>query len=291
MLSTFDRLFRFSGVVKVAVVLAIAAACSVSAKNKLVVAVSFAPYAKVVDAIGGEEVEVVTLLPPGSDIRYYKPKPQEIKAFSRADVYFTDGSGVDRAWFSRFRQVKKTIAVVDISENIVWRNGADGRPDPYIWNSPKQMAAICANVRMALSELRPEKDRSFVINLSLFLRRLNSVNDELKRAVLKLPKENKKVLVTRPRFGYMAHDYGFQQIPVEVSGNGPKDIKKLVEAGRKHGTQLVFVSPLFGKKSAEALEKELGAKVVIVDPISYNFLNELTSVTNAFRDMRTLKKK
>lgn len=286
MMPVFDRLFRLSGIVKVAVVLAIVAACSASAKNKLVVAVSYAPYAKVVDAIGGDEVEVVTLLPPGSDLRNYKPKPQEIKEFSRADVYFTDGSGVDRAWFSRFRQVKKSIAVVDISENIAWRNGADGRIDPYIWNSPKRVSTICANVRMALSELRPEKDRSFVVNLSLFLRRLNRVNDDLRKSVLRLPKENRKVLVTRSRFGYMAYDYDFQQIPLEVSGNGPKDIKKLVEAGRKHDVRLVIVSPQFGKQSAEALEKELGAKVVIVDAVSYNFLNEMTSVTNAFRDIR-----
>ena len=86
----------------------------------ITVAVSLQPYATIVKMVGGARVNIVTLLPPEADPHNYEPKPAIIKAFSLAQVYFTDGSGLDKAWMPRFLGANKKVEVVDISENIKW---------------------------------------------------------------------------------------------------------------------------------------------------------------------------
>ena len=61
-------------------------------EDRITVAVSLQPYATLVKMLGGDRVNVVTLLPPGADPHNFEPKPAVIKAFSVAQVYFTDGS-------------------------------------------------------------------------------------------------------------------------------------------------------------------------------------------------------
>jgi ABC-type metal ion transport system, periplasmic component/surface adhesin len=87
----------------------------------ITVAVSLQPYATIVKMVGGSRVNVVTLLPPEADPHNYEPKPAIIKAFSLAQIYFTDGSGLDKAWMPRFFGGRnKNVEVVDISKNINW---------------------------------------------------------------------------------------------------------------------------------------------------------------------------
>ena len=289
----FEKLSRFSLALKLAVVMSIVFAGSVVARDKIVIAVSFAPYANMVQAIGGDEVEVVTLLPPGTDMRYYKPQPKEIKEFSLADVYLTDGSGVDRAWLPRFKQVKQTIKIVDISEGIVWLAGEGNEPNPYLWLSPKQMAKISTNIRVVLSKLRPERDSYFVAKHVFFLRKLNQVDDELEAAVRRLPKDARTFIATRPLFTYLAQDYDLQPQVVEVSGKvaKSKDVKKIVELGRKIGAKMVFVPPQFDKLAVESFKRDFGAKVVEVNFLTYDFLDNAKSMANVINEIAAALRK
>ena len=289
----FEKLSRLSGALKLAVVISIVFAGSVVAKDKIVIAVSFAPYANMVQAIGGDEVEVVTLLPPGTDLRYYTPKSREIKDFSLADVYLTDGSGVDRAWLPHFKQVKQTIKIIDISEGIVWLAGEGKDPNPYLWLSPKQMAKVSTNIRVVLSKLRPEKDSYFVAKHVLFLRHLNQVDDELDAAVRKLPMKARKFIATRPLFAYLAQDYDLQQQVVEISGKvaKSKDVKKVVEMARSTETKMVFVPPQFDKLAVESFKRDFGAKVVEVNFLAYDFLDNAKSMTRVINEIATALQK
>lgn len=287
MLTIFEKMFRLSSIAKVAIVLIFVMACSVMAKDKLVIAVSFAPYAYLIDVIGGDKVEVITLLPPGADLRTYKPKTQELKEFSRAEVYFTDGSGADKAWLSYFRQVKQSVKIVDISEKVEWLSGKNQTLDPSVWTSVERMNLISMNVRDALSRLRPEDDRYFTVNYSYLLYRANRVGDNLKRAVFRLPQNSKNFVTTSPLFSYLAHDYKLQQLHVGVSGNDPKskELKKIVEEGQKNKSLLVFVPPQFSEKAKETIAKGLGAKVLALDPLKYNYLENVKAITNTVNEI------
>ena len=100
-------------------------ACAVFlfAEPKLSVAVTLAPYAKIVQEIAGEKVSVVTLVPPNANPHTFEPKPNSLRAFSKATLYLSDGSGLDKAWRPRFQGVNPNIRIVDVSQGVSWMKG------------------------------------------------------------------------------------------------------------------------------------------------------------------------
>jgi zinc transport system substrate-binding protein len=282
----FKNVFRVPGAAKVVLAISIMATCVVAASDKLVVAVSYAPYARIVNAVGGEMVEVVTMLPPGTDLATYVPKAEELMEFSRADVYFTDASGADAAWLPRFKQLKNSIEIVDVSKSVSWRS-LDGKYDPNIWVSPRQMSKIASNVNTALTKYFPEKNEYFVVKLSIILQQMNRVDDNLKRSVLLLPEDLRVAIVPRPLYGYLTQDYKLKQVSVDISGNDPtpKEVERIIEEGRKNKARLVFVTPRFSQESIQKIKKELNAKVAVLDDLSYNFLENAKNINAAIQEI------
>lgn len=299
MLSCFKSMACKSGIFKHALLVVAMAACSVFAADKLVIAVSVAPYANILQAIGGDEVEVVLMLPAGANPHTYEPRPDVLKRFAKAQIYFSDGSGMDKAWLPRFKGVNKNVKIVDISKSVSWmqhiehhHGSHEDHPevDPHIWTSPKQVGVIAFNMRYALSQLRPEKDSYFVMNHGLFLRKLNAVQAKLNNAIVRMPDSVRAFIVFHPAYGYLARDYGLTQYTVEVNGKEPKprDLQKLIEEGKKHKVHLVFVQPQFSERAAETIAKELNAKIQSTDPLAYDFLANITTMVESIKEASDL---
>ena len=146
------------------------AAIVLANEEHITVAVSLQPYSTIVRLIGGARVNIVTLLPPGADPHNYEPKPAVIKAFSLAQIYFTDGSGLDKAWMPRFLGANKKVKVIDISDKIEWMKAEhddhdllghhdEGELDPHIWTSPARVKILAMNIYNTLKEIDPEHSK------------------------------------------------------------------------------------------------------------------------------------
>lgn len=300
MISCFKNVACKKGIFKLAMLVVAMAACSVFAADKLVIAVSVAPYANILQSIGGSEVEVVVMVPAGANPHTYEPRPDVLKRFAKAQYYFSDGSGMDKAWLPRFKGVNKNIQIVDISKSVSWMQEIDHHHagkheehpeiDPHIWTSPRQASMVAFNMRFALSKIRPEKDSYFVMNHATFVRKLDNVEGQLKDAVREVPGKNRAFIVFHPSYGYLARDYGLTQYTVEVKGKEPKpkDLQKLIEEGKKHGVHLVFVQPQFSTRASETIAKELNAKVQTTDPLAYDFLSNTLTLVESIKDAALL---
>lgn len=277
----------------VAVILAIFCV-SVSAA-KLTVAVTLQPYANVVSEIGGDQLEVVTLLPPGADPHTFEPKPQTLKEFTKASVYFSDGSGMDAAWLPRFKGVNKNVQVVSLSKDIQWmeedehhhhdehcdhHHGEepaaehdDEELDPHLWTSPLQMMQVATNICDALVQLDSANADLYIERWFDLTERLKKLDAELRASIAKLPQQARTFIVFHPSYGYFARDYGMTQLTVEVNGKEPKprDLFNLAKAGKSNNVHIVFVQPQFSKRAATTIARELDAVILDTDPLSYDY--------------------
>jgi zinc transport system substrate-binding protein len=264
--------------------------------GRITVAVSLQPYATLVKMLGGDRVNVVTLLPPGADPHNFEPKPAVIKAFSVAQVYFTDGSGLDKTWIPRFLGANKNVQVVDISKGIEWmkseeEHGAHGHHhdeemDPHIWTSPTRMRFLAQNIFQELKKLDPKYVIDYVNRASMVQDELALVERQLNEAVISMPKDRRSFIVFHPTYGYLAKDFKLKQYTIEVNGKEPKprDLANLVKVGRKNGVKTVFVQPQFSKRAAETIAKELGAVVVETDPLSADFIGNTQKFIKAIKE-------
>jgi zinc transport system substrate-binding protein len=265
-----------------------------ASNEHITVAVSLQPYATLVKMLGGARVNVVTLLPPGADPHNYEPKPAVIKAFSLAQVYFTDGSGLDKTWLPRFLGANKNVKVHDVSRNIKWMKAEhdghhhhhDDELDPHIWTSPMRLQLMALNIYEFFKVLDPD-------HLAYYTNRFMSTQEILRKAdrkivgaVIGLPLNRRSFIVFHPSYGYLAKDYKLTQYSIEVNGKEPKpkDLAKLIQIGRKNDVKAVFVQPQFSKRAAETIAKDLGAVVVETDPLSGDILGNIQTFVDALKE-------
>jgi zinc transport system substrate-binding protein len=92
-------------------------------------------------------------------------------------------------------------------------------------------------------------------------------------------------MVFHPAWGYFAHTYGLEQVPVEVEGKAPKpaQLQALIERARQKGITVIFVQPQFSTKSAALIAKEIHGQVVFADPLAEDWQANLRQVARKFK--------
>jgi zinc transport system substrate-binding protein len=267
--------------------------------------VSILPQKFFVQQIGGDKFIVEVMVPPGASPHTYEPKPSQMQKLAGARAYFTIGVALEDAWLDRIATINPDMQIVRTEAGIerlamIEDHGHDhhdeagaedgqqghgeahqqGGLDPHIWLSPalvKQQALI---IRDSLVMLDPDNRELYQENHRRFSQRIDELDGRLRR-ILK-DKKGMKFMVFHPSWGYFAQSYGLQQLPVEIEGKSPKPayLQNLIELARQHQITVIFAQPQFSRKSAEVIAREIGAEVVLIDPLGENWFDNMTSVAD-----------
>ncbi len=156
--------------------------------------------------------------------------------------------------------------------------------DPHIWLSPALVKKQAATITEALTTILPEKKNLFRQNFDAFAREIDSLDSDLHATFT--GKQGKKFMVFHPSWGYFAHDYGLEQIAIEIEGKNPKpaQLAQLIEHAREHDIHVVFVQPQFSTKSAEIVAREINGKVIPVNPLAADWLSNLRHVAGTLKN-------
>ncbi|HXU44702.1 MAG TPA: zinc ABC transporter substrate-binding protein [Thermoanaerobaculia bacterium] len=303
------RLIRRAAAVGALSALWALAACAPSppsADGRIQVAVSVPPQAYFVDRIGGPRVRVQVMIPPGASETSYAPTPRQTVALARALLYVEVGHPAflfEANHIARFLAAHPEIRVVDMSQGIapLAATEAEGRletpgffgdedhhdhagGDPHVWVAPATVRIAAGNIERALSDIDPPHAAEYRRRLAAFLADVDSLDREIRRDLA--AGGARKFMVYHPSWGYFAREYGLEQVAIEAGGREPSAARliELVERGRREGIRAVFVQRGFARKSAEVIAEELGGRVIVVDPMAYDWIASLRSATRAFRE-------
>ena len=256
--------------------------------GKTVVAVTILPQAGFVEAIGGDKVEVVVMVPPGASPHTYEVTPDQMTRLSNAKMYAKVGSPVEfeLAWMDKLIAVNKSMLVVDCSKGINLTESQDpDEPglDPHIWLSVKNAKIMVQNICDGLVQVDADNKSYYEENCAAYLEELTKLDGDLAADLSDV--ENRSFIVFHPAFGYFARDYDLKQIAVEQEGKEPDAdyIVRLIEDAKEQDIRVVFVSPQYSTKSAEVIAKEIGGKVVIIDPLAKDFIDNMRAVESAMK--------
>lgn len=266
--------------------------------DKMIVAVSILPQAGFVEAIGGNKVNVVVMVPPGASPHTYEVTPDQMASLSRARVYTKVGSGVEfeLAWMDKLIAVNKSMLVVDCSEGISFietsevsheekstgENLHEGL-DPHIWLSVKNVKIMSRNICDGLVRVDAQNRSYYEANLADYLDKLDALDAALAADLADVA--NRDFIVVHPSFGYFAYDYGLNQISLEQGGKEPEAdyMVRLIKEAKEHSIKVVFVSPQYSTKSAAIIAQEIGGKVVIIDPLAKDFIGNMHAIETAVK--------
>lgn len=270
--------------------IAAAAGCDREAvtTGKTVVAVTILPQAGFVEAVGGDRVEVVVMVPPGASPHTYEVTPDQMTKLSNAKMYAKVGSPIEfeLAWMDKLIAVNKSMLVVDCSKGIDLTQSQDpDEPglDPHIWLSVKNAKIMVQNICDGLEQVDAVNKAYYEEHCTAYLEELTKLDSDL--AVDLSGVKNRSFIVFHPAFGYFARDYNLKQIAVEQEGKEPDAdyIVRLIEEAKESNIRVVFVSPQYSTKSAESIAKEIGGKVVIIDPLAKDFIGNMHAIESAMK--------
>lgn len=228
----------------------------------------------VVKAIGGEEVSLVVLFPPGTDPHTFEPTPRDLRALHAADVAFINGAGLEEGLAPILASPELRGKVVDLSAGLPLRaldgNDDHGEVDPHVWFDPLLVAEWTRTIEMVLGALDPDRQDTFAARAAAYRSELASLDGWIQAQVALLPAE-RRVLVTDHRvLGYFAARYGFAEAGAIVSGfstlaePSARDMAALTDRIHALGVPAVFVSAEFNPDLATQLARDTGTQVVVL---------------------------
>ncbi len=237
------------------------------------VLVSVAPHRYFVERIAGGSVKVGLLVPAGADSHTYEPTPKQVLEACRADAWFMLGEQFEKRASGVIRERNPGIRLVDLRQGIdliqeshchhcQCTEGAD----PHIWLSVRLAKKQAETIAHTLEELYPENRERYAENLETFKSQLDQLDKEM--MALFTEQAPKVIVVGHPAYAYFCRDYGLKQVSIETEGRdpSPQQLTKLLENLRKEKIQTIFTQPQYNDKGAKLIAKQLGIKVVKIDP-------------------------
>jgi zinc/manganese transport system substrate-binding protein len=251
------RLFGF-------IALALLMAATPGRAEKLNVVASFSILGDLVRNVGGDRVEVTTLVGPEGDVHVYVPTPTDARKVAAAKLLFVNGLGLE-GWLPRLVQAAGSKAAIITVTAGVAPLTLGAASDPHAWQSPLNAKIYVANIREALVAADPADAEAFKANATAYLAELDELDGEVRQAVAKIPPERRQVISTHRAFGYLADPYGVTFVaPLGVSTESEasaRDIAGIITQIRTAKIPAVFLENISDPRLIRQIAAETGARV------------------------------
>jgi len=234
------------------------------AQTRLKVVTSFSILGDFVKNVGGDRVEVTTLVGPDSDVHVYSPTPADVRKIADAKLLVVNGFGLE-GWLPRLIQAAGgKAAIVTATDGIApLKAGSDA--DPHAWQSVANAEKYVANIRDALAAADPMDAEVFRQNARIYLARLEALDGEVRQAISQIPESRRRMISTHDAFGYFAARYGIAFIaPVGVSTEAEpsaRDIAGIIGQVKTEHIPAVFLERIGDPRLMRRISQETGAKV------------------------------
>ena len=223
---------------------------------------AFYPLAYAAEQIGGPQVDVVNLTPPGTEPHDVELSARDVERVRSADFVFYIGSGFQPALEDALEGSKATA--VDLLEGLRLREAADTEEDvevdPHVWLDPLRYAEMSDRIGRALG--RPEQAAKLRAQLESLDREYEAALSQCRR---------REIVTSHAAFGYLAERYRLEQIAITglspEAEPTPRELEDVVEDVRRHDATTVFFETLVSPRLAETVARETGASTAVLNPL------------------------
>ncbi len=237
---------------------------------RLTVVASIPPIADLVAQVGGQRVEVLTMVPPGSNPHLYEPTAAQMAAVSRARLLVVNGAGLE-FWVDQVVSAAQNprLKVLVLSEGMdLIQQGAEGQANPHLWLSPKRAMVYVTRIRDALIEVDPQGEAVYRARAAEYLDQLRALDAEIEEAVAHF---TTREVIIYPAWAYFLQDYGLHAAayvePYPGKEPSPQYLAQVVETVKRTGARVVFTRTQFPPQAAETIAAETGAQLLPLDPL------------------------
>ena len=253
----------------------------------LTIAVTIPPLRQFVEAVGGDLVSVIVMVPPGASPHTHEPTPGQLRSLADADVYVMVGSGIEfeRIWMDRMISMNPAMPVIDTSEGIALiatgEGGGQAGTDPHIWTSPTNAERMVRTIERELSRLHPSYRDHFSKGADDYIARLDTLDATIR--AYSDAGDGRPLMVYHPAWAYFAREYDIPLIVIEEDGKEPSPAHLLVmiDRARQEEIAAIIVSPEHTTRSAEVIARETGSRIIYISSLEEDYLSTMHRMAKA----------
>lgn len=269
------------------------------AEPALRVAVSTPIFADIVRQIGGDRVDVYSVIPINADPHTWEATAADIVAMSESDSFIYMGAYLEPfiesgAWRRAARdagilelKLADHVSLIEIDRVIDHGDHThdlrDG--DPHVWLDPLRVIEVVTAVTAHLSDLDPDGAATYGSNAAAYSELLRGLDADLESSFVAIPQEARKLIVFHDAYTYFSARYGFEIVGVVLLNPGAepsaREISDLIETVEETGVGVVFKEPQFDAKVLDAVAAE--TDVVIGELLTDNFAGQVETYLDLMR--------
>jgi len=245
-----------------------------SSSKKLQVVATTTILADVVSQVGGDRIEISSLLPAGADPHNFEPTPADAAKLAQADAVFMNGLSLEAALEPLLKNVDQSEKITVVSEGIIPLSGElsdgedHGMQDPHVWTDPNNVKIWVNNIEETLSKLDSSDAQTFRDNAATYEKQLRDLDEWIWNEISKIRGANRMLVTDHLMLGYFAAHYGFRQIGAIIPGYSTlsqpsaRELAALEDALREHHVKAIFVGNTVNPSLARRVSEDTGSKLV-----------------------------
>ena len=240
-----------------------------SPPQKIAVVASFSILADLVGQIGGDRVEVKSLVGPQGDVHVYQPSPADAQSLARAKLIVVNGFALE-GWMERLIAASGAHAPVVVASQGVTPRAGDAESgekgvDPHAWQSIANARIYVANILAGLVAADPADAAVFEARAAEFDAKLDATEAQVRAAIEAIPAQNRRIVTTHDAFGYFGQAYGLAFIAAQglstESEPSARDVANLIDQIRREKAPAVFLENISDPRLMQRIARESGAKI------------------------------
>lgn len=283
----------------IAVVAALCACSGVKSEDALpTIAVSIEPQRQILESLAGDDYNVVSILSRGANPETFEPSMSQRAATASCRAYITTGAfpfektiaetlGDDGKVYDCSRGIKKIYGTHSHHhDNDAHSDEGEGEADPHIWTSTVNALIMARNMAEVLSELNPA-------NKAIYQSRLDSLGKVIEALEIQITDkisnaDSKAFAIWHPSLSYFARDFGLHQISVgqESKEISPRHLREIIEEATEDSVHVFFFQKEFDSRQAASINERIGSRLIVIDPLAYDWMAELTHIADELSDNR-----
>ncbi|MEP9397410.1 zinc ABC transporter substrate-binding protein AztC [Mesorhizobium sp. KR2-14] len=247
----------------------------------LKVVASFSIIGDFAKNVGGDRIDLTTLVGPNGDAHVYEPKPADAMAMSKADVVLVNGLHFE-GFLQRLVEASATNAsIAELTKGVEPINMSDehhdegeedeshahsqGDLDPHAFQSIANAKIYVKNIADAFCAADAEGCESYKANAEAYTQKLAETDDYVKATVASIPEDKRTIITSHDAFGYFEHAYGLtflapEGISTEAEASAA-DVAALIRQIREDKASAIFVENITNARLIEQIAAETGVKL------------------------------
>lgn len=256
-----SRRFAAAGL---ASLLALSALPAHAQSARVEVVASFSILADLIRQVGGERVNVRSIVPMGGDAHVYEPKPSDAAALTRAKLVVINGLGFE-GWADRMVRASGYSGEKLVVSRGVRALSVKGQTDPHAWQDVANVKVYVENIREALAKVDPAGAGSYASRAASYQAQLDRLDAEIRGTLGRTPAANRKVVTSHDAFHYFgdAYDVVFlapQGVSTDAQPNA-QGVATIIRQIREEGIRAMFIENMTSGRVVQQISRETGVKV------------------------------